>query len=286
MRVGIGLPNSIPGCDGRLLIEWAQRAEDQGFASLATIDRLAFPSHEPMTTLSGVAAVTHKVELLANVIVAPTRNAVLLAKQAATVEAISGGRFVLGLGVGDRADDFELAGTPYRARGRRTDQMIELLQRSWSGDPVPGSAEPVVASPIEVPIVVGGHREPSLVRAARYGVGWTSGGLPPDQVAPLIAQLHICWRQAGRSGAPRVIALTYFSLGDDALQTALAYLRHYYGFYGAQAEETAIIAGALTTKQALTAALRAYEGAGVDDLVLNPTVAQVEQVDRLADAIW
>src|SRR5688500_18035824 len=106
MQVGIGLPNPIPGTRGRLLVAWAKRAEARGFSSLATIDRIAYPSYESLISLAAAAAVTERIGLVTNILLGPTRDPVLLAKEAASVDQISDGRLTLGLGVGGREDDF------------------------------------------------------------------------------------------------------------------------------------------------------------------------------------
>ncbi|MBA2272640.1 MAG: LLM class flavin-dependent oxidoreductase, partial [Actinobacteria bacterium] len=92
MKIAIGLPNPIPGTPGRLLIDWARRAEERGFSSLATIDRIAYPSYESLISLAAAAGVTERIGLITNVLLGPTRNPVLLAKEAASVHQISDGR--------------------------------------------------------------------------------------------------------------------------------------------------------------------------------------------------
>src|SRR2546423_6445502 len=142
MKIGIGLPNPIPGTEGRTLIEWARRAEERGFFTLATIDRIAFPSYESLIALAAAGAVTERVGLLTNVLLGPTRNPVLLAKEAASLDQISNGRFTLGVGVGARPDDFVAAGQEFKNRGRRWDEALELMTRAWNGEPVAGSPRP------------------------------------------------------------------------------------------------------------------------------------------------
>src|SRR2546425_6794236 len=111
MKIAIGIPNSIPGADGRLLLEWARRAERLGFSSLATIGRIAYPSSEELVVLAAAAGVTERIGLFTNILLGPTRDPALLAKQAATLDQVSAGRLVLGVGVGGRPDDFETTGT-------------------------------------------------------------------------------------------------------------------------------------------------------------------------------
>lgn len=117
MDIGIGIPNVIPGTEGRTIVEWARRAEARGFAGLATIDRIAYPSYDSIATLAAAAAVTERIRLVTNVLLGPTRNAVLLAKEAASLDQISGGRFVLGVGVGSREDDYAASGQSFHDRG-------------------------------------------------------------------------------------------------------------------------------------------------------------------------
>src|SRR5947207_13399691 len=113
MKIGIGLPNPIPGVNGRVIVEWAQRAEERGFSTLATIDRIAYPSYESLVVLAAAAGATERIGLLTNVLLGPTRNPVLLAKEAASLDRLSGGRFTLGASVGGREDDFTVTGMEF-----------------------------------------------------------------------------------------------------------------------------------------------------------------------------
>src|SRR5438105_12761210 len=119
MRVGIGLPTTTPGATGDLLIEWARRADAGPFASLGTLDRVVYGSFDPFTSLAAAAAATERVELVTMIVIAPIRSAALLAKQAASVHALSAGRLTLGLATGARQDDYTATGVDGRVRGRR-----------------------------------------------------------------------------------------------------------------------------------------------------------------------
>src|SRR5919109_2808184 len=106
MKIGIGLPNTIPGTPGSVLVQWARRAEERGFSTLATLDRIVYPSYESLIALAAAAAVTERIGLMTNILLGPTRNPVLLAKTCASLDQLSNGRFVLGVSVGGREDDF------------------------------------------------------------------------------------------------------------------------------------------------------------------------------------
>jgi alkanesulfonate monooxygenase SsuD/methylene tetrahydromethanopterin reductase-like flavin-dependent oxidoreductase (luciferase family) len=285
VRIGIGLPNPIPGCPGDLLPQWAIAAEQRGFSSLATIDRIAFPNHDSLVALAASAAVTQRIGLVTNILLLPTRGAIVVAKEAASVAAISNGRLTLGIGVGGREDDFVASDTEYGDRGKRTDEMLDVMIQAWAGEPVGGSPEPVVPEVPggTIPLLIGGYGDAGVQRTVRYGVGWTSGGMPPDAVAPMVQQVRSAWAEAGREGEPRIVCLTYFSLGDEVTDSSMTYLRRYYGQMGDAAEY--IAAGALRSPEAIRQACAAYAEAGVDELMIDPTVADLDQVHRLADVI-
>jgi Coenzyme F420-dependent N5,N10-methylene tetrahydromethanopterin reductase and related flavin-dependent oxidoreductases len=119
MDVGIGLPNAVPGLDGRLVMDWARSAEERGFSTLVTIDRVLFPNYESLIVLAAAAAVTERIRLMTDILISPLRNNTpVLAKQAASLDNISGGRLVLGLAPGVRDDDYKVSGVDFAARGR------------------------------------------------------------------------------------------------------------------------------------------------------------------------
>ena len=282
MKVGIGLPNPVPGTPGETLVEWARRAEAAGFSSLATIDRIAYPSFESLVSLAAAAAVTERVGLVTNVLLGPTRNPVLLAKVAASVDQLSGGRLTLGLGVGSRKDDFDVTGQRFEDRGRRFDQALELMHRVWKGEPVNGAQNPIGPAPVRgsVPILIGGRAAPAIRRLLKWGIGYTVGGAGPDQAAPFIEQVRKAWADAGRDGQPRIVGLVYFGLATDAAQRATEYLGHYYGEMGKQ------FAQAIPkSPESLRGVVKKFEDYGFDELFLDPTSADLAEVDRAAAAV-
>jgi alkanesulfonate monooxygenase SsuD/methylene tetrahydromethanopterin reductase-like flavin-dependent oxidoreductase (luciferase family) len=278
MDVAIGLPNAVPGTTGEQLVEWARRADTRGFSSLGTIDRIVYENYEPLTALAAAAAVTERIGLCTSVLLGPLRvNAVELAKQALSLQALSGGRLTLGIGLGGRDDDYEVSGVELRGRGRRLDEMLEKIKAVWSG----GEIGPTVAG---VPqLIVGGHADASFARAARFADGWIAAGSGPDQFAAGLEKTKAAWADAGRDGEPHTKALAYFSLGDRAEGQARAYLSDYYAWLG---EEIAgfLVASAAKGPETVKQYVATYEAAGCDELILCPCSGGAEQVDLLADA--
>jgi alkanesulfonate monooxygenase SsuD/methylene tetrahydromethanopterin reductase-like flavin-dependent oxidoreductase (luciferase family) len=281
MDVGIGLPNSVRGVDRAGIVEWARRAEDAGFSSLGTIDRLVYPNYESLIALAAAAAVTERIRLVTDILLAPLHsNTALLAKQAATIDSLSGGRLELGLAPGAREDDYAVSGVDMRQRGRSFDRQLEELMEHWAGSTGVG---PSPARGSRPGLLIGGSADVAFRRAARWADGWTMGGGSPDGLAGPLEQLRAAWSEQGREGSPRVMALFYFSLGPNAEADARASLGAYYAYLGEYAD--AIVGGAAKDEATVREYLAGFEQAGADEVICFPSSADPVQVDLLADAI-
>lgn len=269
MHVGIGLPTVIAGAPATLLAPWARAAEAGPFSTVAVHDRLAYDSLEPLSSLAAAASVTERVRLATLVTIAPLRPAALLAKQAVTVQKASGGRLVLGLGTGPRRDDYELAGVAFAARGRILDAQLARLPHLWDGQ--------------GPPLLLGGISDRALLRMARHGQGFVHGGGPPAAFRSAAVRALTAWSDAGRPGRPELWGLGYFALGPGTAERGRADLLHYYGFTGGFVSR--IATGLLTDPAGIRDFAREYSEAGCDELVLFPTVADLDQVERLAEAV-
>jgi alkanesulfonate monooxygenase SsuD/methylene tetrahydromethanopterin reductase-like flavin-dependent oxidoreductase (luciferase family) len=285
MDIGIGLPSTIPGISGRLIADWARAAENAGFSSLGTLDRIVYANLETVPTLAAAAAVTERIRLTTAILIGPYRgNGALLAKQLATVDAIAGGRLQVGIAVGGRADDFEATGTVFADRGRAFDAQLAELQAVWAQEPR-GYAGPIGPAPVRPggpPLLLGGTAPAAFRRMVEFGTGWVMGGGGPEAFAAGADQARRSWREAGRAGAPRLAALAYVSLGDDAEAHARSYLTDYYAFTGDYAER--IAASALTTPRQVAGTVAAFTDAGCDELILFPCNPDLAQVPLTAQA--
>jgi alkanesulfonate monooxygenase SsuD/methylene tetrahydromethanopterin reductase-like flavin-dependent oxidoreductase (luciferase family) len=288
MDIGIGLPNAIPGTEGRTLVEWARQAEGAGFKSLGSIGRLAYDSYDDLISLAAAAAVTERVRLTPSVMIGPLfANDALLAKQVATLDRLSGGRFVLGIGFGGRDEDFLVSDLPTEKRGGRLNRQLEALKRIWEGEDR-GSAEkigPVPTRPGGPEIIIGGYTEAAFRRVARYADGWMMGASgTTDAFAQTVAAVQAAWQKEGRTGSPRLIHPRYFALGPNAREAAEREIGRYYAANGPEVVER-ILASVAIGEDMIRAHRDGFEQEGCDELIYLPCIAELDQIERLADVV-
>jgi len=274
MNVGVGLPTTTPGVTGELLLEWARRADDGPFSSVAVLDRVVYDSFEPFAVLAAAAGVTSRVRLATMIAIGPLRSTALMAKQAASIHGLSGGRLTLGLAVGARTEDYEAAGVEHRGRGQKLAQQLAYIRGGVDGHRVGPARE-------GIELLVGGMSGQAFSRMARYADGYAHGGGPPRAFESAAARARAAWGDLGREGRPRLWGQGYFALGDA--ETGNDYLRDYYAFTGPFAER--IVAANLTSGRAIKDFVRGYAEAGCDELVLFPTSSAVDELDRLQEAL-
>lgn len=220
-------------------------------------------------------------------LLAPLRQPALLAKQAATLDHLSGGRLTLGLGVGDarRRDDFQAADADSRTRGRRLDEHLAVMRRIWAGAPHPADASPIGPAPARPggpEILFGGFRPAALDRVARWGDGFLAAA-PPAWAGNLFRAVEQAWQAAGRPGRPKIVAQVNAALGPQSvIDDAQAALAAYYAFTGDAAH---MVDALLTTSAQIQAAIAQFADLGADELILYCWSSDPAQVTRLADLV-
>jgi alkanesulfonate monooxygenase SsuD/methylene tetrahydromethanopterin reductase-like flavin-dependent oxidoreductase (luciferase family) len=282
MDVGIGLPNALLDVEGPELVAWAHRAEQRGFSVLGTIGRMAYGSHEELIALAAAAGATERIELMTTVLVAPPRQAVLLAKQAATLQAMSGGRFRLGLGIGGRDDDWLALGEEPKNKGQKLEECIATCRSVWAGRKPDGALLPVGPKPPNLPIVLGGYSDPAFRRAGRLADAFVAGPMPAEAVAGAYEVVKASAAQAQRD-APPAYAARYVAIGDDVADEADRNARSYYGFAGAGVVQM-VQDGILRSSEDVRETLDNLAQVGVVEVCLWPLSRSIDQVDRVADA--
>ena len=286
MKVGIGLPGNVPGTKGDTILEWARRADDGPFSSLGTIDRLVYDNYDPLVVLSAAAGATSRVRLLTCVLLAPLHNPGILAKQAASLDAISAGRLTLGVGVGRRPDDYEAAPAEYSQRGRQMNRTLAMMRNIWKGEVVSeglGTMGPAVVQPGGPEVLIGAGTPQAVRRVGRYADGFIAAAANAGTVNELYGMALESWESEGRTGKPRLAGVASYALGPNAADKVGGYIRHYYSFLGEAAETMA--RNAISTPEAVKDTIRDMEGVGMDEVVFLPSVADLDQMERLADII-
>lgn len=224
MRLGVTFPQYEIGNDPDEIRRYARAAEELGYAHLLAYDHVlgADPAerpgwrgytheqafHEIFVLFGFLAAATSRLELVADVLVLPQRQAALAAKQAAEVDVLSGGRLRLGVGVGWNAVEYEALGMSFTTRGKLIEEQIELMRLLWTQPIVTfeGIGHRVTAAGINplpvqrpIPIWIGGHADVTLRRTARLGDGWFPLGPPDEEMRERVERLRAYAREAGRS---------------------------------------------------------------------------------------
>lgn len=275
MKVGIGLPLDDPGA----LLDWARHADSGPFSSLGIGDRVVYDNPEPLVSLAAAAGATSRIGLRTSVLLAPVRDTVLLAKQVATLDRVSGGRFGVGIGVGPRPDDFTVTEHSYHRRGDRLDAQLARLREIWSGHEV-GPAPTSEGGP---ELLFGGFSPRALARVARWGDGFISVS-DAELSGQLFRAVEKSWQAAGRAATPLLVAQVNVVLGPpDRAERARAAIIRYYRSLGPYADK--VLADLVTTPEQLRDTINTYDGLGAHEVVCYCWTSDVDQLDRIADVI-
>lgn len=289
MHIGICLPNYGRASSPEAIREVARAAEDLGFDSIWTTDHVLVPEahlepygriFETWTTLAYVAALTQRIRLGTSILLLGLRNPVLVAKQAATLDQLSNGRLILGIGAGWLAREFENLGMSFQRRIRFLEEGIALMRTLWT-NPRPrfqgrlfriedAVFEPLPLQPGGPPIWIGGNTEAAVRRAARLGDGWHPVGLDPETLRMRVAQL----REWSHGRSIPVVCRMYIAM-DSQLPPV---------YTSPTGERRMRLTG---SGEQILGHLQALRDAGADGVILTfeaPSVAaQIEQMQRMAE---
>ena len=261
MRFGLHLPHLGRSASREVLRGFARAAEELGFDSLWVSDHVVVPRVvesrypyndsgefpfradatwlDPIATLLFIAGCTERVELGTAVLIIPYRNPVVQAKELATLDFVSGGRLVLGIGTGWMAEEFAALDVPFEHRGARTDEYLRLITQLWTSDDSRFEGKfyhvgdvgfyPKPLRQPHPPILGGGHSEPAFRRGGRYCGGWLGANVSPAEVAGQFARVRAHAAQAGRDPAALTLAaripLRYVPGNEQALSDTIGEYR-------------------------------------------------------------
>ena len=292
MNISMGLPTfQAHGRDEELA--WHRKIDEGPWDGLAISDVVTHPHGWALSVqLAAAAAMTERVRLWTAIAALPLRNAVLFAKELATIDVLSGGRLTLGVGIGAQNEDYLAVGGELAQRRQRMDEQIAVMQKVWAQEPPLGGHYPVGPAPLQsggVPLVAGVVGPKSIARAARWAIGVMDGnnsvsfsaeGLYAQQ--KLVAQV---WENSGRKDRPQFSTCLFFALGANAKEQLARYIFSVSQSYG---EDGARLAAESATNHGPAFLRKIVESArsiGLDDIILMPTTSDPDEIDRARDAL-
>jgi alkanesulfonate monooxygenase SsuD/methylene tetrahydromethanopterin reductase-like flavin-dependent oxidoreductase (luciferase family) len=284
MRIALGLPSRVASASRELMLEWVTRADRGPFSSVVVTDRVVSQALEPLSVLAMAAGATQRIRLMTSVVIGPTRETTLLARQAATIDVLSAGRLTLGIGIGVRDNDYLATGFDFHRRGRRVEEQLPILRRLWAGEPLSNEIGPIgPQSRARGPeLLIGGYVPAIVRRIAQWGDGYMApGGGEPKSMLKMWQQIEQAWREAGREGKPRWVSASYFALGPNAVDHATRYINANYGY------NPDLAARRLRTlpdsRAAVEDAIKRQANMGVDEFILRPCAEDLDQMELLAE---
>ena len=285
MRIAIGLPSRVASASSAVMLEWVTRAERGPFSSIVVTDRVVSQALEPLTVLALAAGATQRIGLMTSVVIGPTRETTLLARQAATIDVLSGGRLTLGIGIGVRENDYLATGFDFHRRGRRAEEQLPTLRRLWSGEALSGEVGAIGPRPCAAngpELLIGGYVPAIVQRIAKWGDGYMApGGGEPESLLRTWREIERAWQEARRTGKPRWVGASYYALGPNAEDHANRYIAANYG-YNADLAARRLKSLPISTA-AVQDAIKRQGDMGVDEFILRPCADDLDQMDRLAE---
>jgi alkanesulfonate monooxygenase SsuD/methylene tetrahydromethanopterin reductase-like flavin-dependent oxidoreductase (luciferase family) len=284
MRIALGLPSRVASASRELMLEWVTRADRGPFSSVVVTDRVVSQALEPLSVLAMAAGATQRIRLMTSVVIGPTRETTLFARQAATIDVLSGGRLTLGIGIGVRDNDYLATGFDFHRRGRRVEEQLPILRRLWAGEPLSNEIGPIgPQSRARGPeLLIGGYVPAIIRRIAQWGDGYMApGGGEPESMLKMWQQIEQAWREAGREGKPRWVGASYFALGPNAVDHATRYINANYGYNPELAARRLRTLPA--SRPALEDAIKRQADMGADEFILRPCAEDLDQMELLAE---
>lgn len=291
MQIGLCFPyysKAEPTRD--VMLSWFRRLDAGPFSSITCGERIVGPCVEMSATLAAAAAVTERIRIIPTLYVLPMHSAWWVAKHAATLDVLSGGRVTISVGVGGREHDFRCMERPRTRLLSRMEEQVRTIRRAWAGEPPFDGTEPVGPRPVQPggpPIIAGVMAPQSIRRAARWADGvfsWSGNG-ERDELAPQLDQVRAAWADAGRDRPPRHLAGFWYSLAPDAGRRLRQYVYDYVILGGDAFARGMADQMTRSTPDAVRAALDTYEELGVDECLLNPVTRDLAEIDNLLEVL-
>jgi alkanesulfonate monooxygenase SsuD/methylene tetrahydromethanopterin reductase-like flavin-dependent oxidoreductase (luciferase family) len=290
MKIGLCFPYTQENLSREVMLEWFRRVDEGPFSTISCGERVVGPSVDMMALLPAAAAVTERVRIVPTLYVLPMHSAIKVAKHAATLDLISGGRTTITVGVGGRVHDYMCMEKEPVHRHARMDEQVAQIRRIWAGEAPFEGVEPVgpqLVQPGGPPILAGVMGPKAIKRAARWADGvysWSGNGVAKEMEVQQ-ARIVSAWEEAGRDTAPERVAGFWYSLAPNADEKLKAYVYKYIRAIGESAARAMSRSVDRSSQDAVRASLDAYEELGVEECWLNSATAEMAEIDGLLEVI-
>lgn len=289
MKIGWSLPTMIAGIDGPTVLEWCRRIEADGYSTIGFGERIAYQNLELFSVLAAAAAVTERVRLISTIVVLPMHAEAWVAKQSATLDVLSGGRYTLGVGVGGRNEDYRTLDSPFDHRFDRLDHQVDRIRSLWAQESPGEGLDPVGPKPVQehLPILSGAMGPKSIARSARWADGIAGFEMDPsaDALGRSVAAMDAAWEAAGRDTAPYRMTSFWCALGPDAESQLRSYAARYLSVFGAEFADALAASCTAAGPDAIRRAVDDARAAGFDEIQLVPTTTDIAELDRMAEVL-
>ena len=290
MKIGFCFPYTQENMSREIMLEWFRRIDEGPFSTISCGERLVGPSVDMMALLAAAAAVTNRVRIVPTLYVLPMHSAIKVAKHAATLDLISGGRTTITVGVGGRVHDYMCMEKEPVRRHARMDEQVAQIRRIWAGEIPFEGAEPVgprLVQPGGPPILAGVMGPKAIKRAAHWADGvysWSGNGVAKEMEEQQ-ARVLSAWEDAGRDKPPERVAGFWYSLAPNADEKLKAYVYKYIRAIGEAPARAMAKNVDRSSQDAVRASLDAYEELGVEECWLNSATAEIAEIDGILEVI-
>jgi alkanesulfonate monooxygenase SsuD/methylene tetrahydromethanopterin reductase-like flavin-dependent oxidoreductase (luciferase family) len=287
--LGLMLPYISP-TTRETTLAWIERGEEGPFKSLSVGERVAWESLDQFVMLSAAAALTERVKISLQITIVPMHPAALNAKRIASLDLISGGRVRVGVGIGDRPEDYFAADRDMDRRYGRLAEGVAEMRRLWSGEPLGDGMAALGPKPVQPggpEVWTGGWGPKGLAKAAKWAdgyMGYTADGAT-EELEGTAATVRGAWEAAEREPPP-LITSAFFALGEDGGDQLRDRIGTYFGAGGSPTLAPLLDrVCTVCTPEACRTALANAEAAGYEEFTFIPVTDDVAEVDRLRDAL-
>jgi len=290
MKIGLCFPYTQEDMSREVMLDWFRRVDAGPFSAISCGERIVGSSVDMMATLAAAAAVTERVRIVPTLYVLPMHSAIKVAKHAATLDLISGGRTTITVGVGGRVHDYMCMEKEPIHRHARMDEQVAQIRRIWAGEIPFEGAEPVgprLVQPGGPPILAGVMGPKAIKRAAHWADGvysWSGNG-DTEEMAVQQTRVVSAWVEAGRTTPPERVAGFWYSLAPDADEKLKAYVYKYIRAIGEAPARAMAKSVDRSSQDAVRASLDAYEELGVEECWLNSATSEQAEIDGLLEVI-